>query len=93
VLAVYEDVHWADPSTLELLGMLVEQAPTVLMLHVLAFRPDFVPPWSPCSHITPLTLAWRSSWLRGRSWRGHSVWSCWRRLRGTLARSQKGCAC
>ena len=29
VLAVYEDVHWADPSTLELLGMLVEQAPTV----------------------------------------------------------------
>ena len=27
VLAVYEDVHWADPSTLELLGMLVEQAP------------------------------------------------------------------
>ena len=30
-------------STLELLGMLVEQAPTVPMLHVLAFRPDFVP--------------------------------------------------
>jgi class 3 adenylate cyclase/predicted ATPase/tRNA A37 threonylcarbamoyladenosine biosynthesis protein TsaE len=56
VLAVYEDVHWADPSTLELLGMLVEQAPTVPMLHVLAFRPDFVPPWSPRAHITPLTL-------------------------------------
>ena len=44
VLAVYEDVHWADPSTLEWLGTLVEQAPTVPMLHVLAFRPDFVPP-------------------------------------------------
>jgi predicted ATPase len=56
VLAVYEDVHWADPSTLELLGMLVEQAPTVPMLHVLAFRPDFVPPWSPRAHMTPLTL-------------------------------------
>ena len=56
VLAVYEDVHWADPSTLELLGMLVEQAPTAPMLHVLAFRPDFVPPWPPRSHITPLTL-------------------------------------
>jgi predicted ATPase len=56
VLAVYEDVHWADPSTLELLGMLVEQSPTVPMLHVLAFRPDFVPPWPPRSHITPLTL-------------------------------------
>ena len=56
VLAVYEDVHWADPSTLEWLGTLVEQAPTVPMLHVLAFRPDFVPPWPPRSHITPLTL-------------------------------------
>jgi predicted ATPase len=36
--------------------MLVEQAPTVPMLHVLAFRPDFVPQWPPRSHITPLTL-------------------------------------
>src|SRR5712691_8269310 len=56
VLAVYEDVHWADPSTLELVGTLVEQAPTAPMLHVLTFRPDFVPPWPPRSHITPLTL-------------------------------------
>ena len=56
VLAVYEDVHWADPSTLEWLGTLLEQAPTVPMLHVLAFRPDFVPSWPPRSHITPLTL-------------------------------------
>jgi class 3 adenylate cyclase len=56
VLAVYEDVHWADPSTLELLGTLVEQAPTTPMLHVLTFRPDFVPPWPPRAHITPLTL-------------------------------------
>jgi len=53
---VYEDVHWADPSTLELLGMLVEQSPTVPMLHVLAFRPDFVPPWPARAHITPLIL-------------------------------------
>jgi predicted ATPase/class 3 adenylate cyclase len=56
VLAVYEDVHWVDPSTLELLGTLVEQAPTAPMLHVLTFRPDFVPPWAPRAHITPLTL-------------------------------------
>jgi class 3 adenylate cyclase/predicted ATPase len=56
VLAVYEDVHWTDPSTLEWLGMLMDQAPTVSMLHVLAFRPDFVPPWPARAHITPLTL-------------------------------------
>ena len=33
VLAVYEDLHWADPSTLELLGALLEQAPTVPDAH------------------------------------------------------------
>ena len=38
VLVVYEDMHWADPSTLELLGTLVEQAPMAPMLHVLTFR-------------------------------------------------------
>ena len=35
--------------------MLVEQAPTAPMLHVLTFRPDFVPPGHR-AHITPLTL-------------------------------------
>jgi len=49
-------VHWADPSTLELLGLFIEQVPTVPMLHVLAFRPEFVPPWLTQSHITPITL-------------------------------------
>jgi class 3 adenylate cyclase/predicted ATPase len=56
VLAVWEDLHWADPSTLETLGLLVEQVPTATMLHVLTFRPEFVPPWPPRSHLTPLTL-------------------------------------
>ena len=43
VLAVYEDLHWADPSTLELLGALLEQAPTV--------------PCSPCSPFAPCCAA------------------------------------
>ena len=34
----------ADPTTLELLGLFVDQAPTASMLHVLTFRPTFVPP-------------------------------------------------
>ena len=29
MLMVWEDLHWADPSTLELLGLLLDQAPTV----------------------------------------------------------------
>jgi class 3 adenylate cyclase len=56
VMAVYEDLHWADPSTLEWLGTLLEQTPTAPMLHVLTFRLDFVPPWSLRSHMTPISL-------------------------------------
>ncbi|HEX6122022.1 MAG TPA: adenylate/guanylate cyclase domain-containing protein [Ktedonobacterales bacterium] len=56
VLAVWEDLHWADPTTLELLGLVIEQAPTVRMLHVLTSRPTLSPPWSPRSHLTSLVL-------------------------------------
>jgi predicted ATPase len=56
VLVLWEDMHWADPTTLEVLGLVIEQAPTVPMLHVLTSRPEFSPPWPPRSHITPLVL-------------------------------------
>jgi predicted ATPase len=56
VLMVWEDLHWADPSTLELLGLFIDQAPTAPLLHLLTFRPEFVPPWPTRSHMTPLTL-------------------------------------
>jgi len=49
LLMVCEDVHWADPSTLENLGLLVDQIPTSPILAVLTFRPEFVPPWLPRS--------------------------------------------
>jgi class 3 adenylate cyclase/predicted ATPase len=53
---VWEDVHWADPSSLELLGLLVEQLPTTKLLLVLTFRPEFTPPWKPRSHLSQLVL-------------------------------------
>jgi len=56
VLVAWEDLHWADPTTLEALGLIIAQAPTVPMLHVLTYRPEFSPPWPPRSHITPLVL-------------------------------------
>ena len=56
VLAVWEDLHWADPSTLELLGLLLDQVPTARLLLVLTCRPEFRPPWAPRSYVTPLTL-------------------------------------
>jgi predicted ATPase len=44
ILVLWEDLHWADPTTLELLGGLVEQTPTAALLNVLTFRPEFCPP-------------------------------------------------
>ena len=56
VLFVMEDLHWVDPSTLELLSLLVDQGPTARILVLLTFRPDFRPPWTGCSHLTQVTL-------------------------------------
>ncbi|HEV8718494.1 MAG TPA: adenylate/guanylate cyclase domain-containing protein [Candidatus Binatia bacterium] len=57
VYCVWEDLHWADPSTLELLGLLLDQVPTTRLLVLLTARPQFTPPWSSRTHLTPLTLA------------------------------------
>ena len=46
VLVVWEDLQWADPSTLESLSVVIDQAPTARMLTLLTFRPEFRPPWA-----------------------------------------------
>jgi predicted ATPase len=56
MLAVWEDLHWVDPSTLELLVLLLDHVPTARLLLLLTYRPDFRPPWAPRSYMTPLTL-------------------------------------
>jgi class 3 adenylate cyclase/predicted ATPase len=56
VLFVMEDLHWVDPTTLELLSLVVDQGPTARLLTLLTFRPDFSPPWTGRSHLTLVTL-------------------------------------
>ena len=56
LLILWEDLHWADPTSLELLESLIEQAPTSAMLNVLTFRPEFTLSWPTRSHMTSLTL-------------------------------------
>jgi class 3 adenylate cyclase/predicted ATPase len=56
VLFVMEDLHWVDPTTLELLSLLVDQGPTARLLALWTFRPDFSPPWTGRSHVTPVML-------------------------------------
>jgi predicted ATPase len=55
-LAVWEDLHWADPSTLEFLSLLINQGPIARLLTLLTCRPEFYPPWSPRPYFTQLTL-------------------------------------
>lgn len=52
-----EDLHWSDPSTLELLDLLIRQGPTIPLLMVLTCRAEFEPPWGRPSHVTHLTLS------------------------------------
>jgi class 3 adenylate cyclase len=56
VLFVMEDLHWVDPTTLELLSLLVDQGPTARILALWTFRPDFPTPWTGRSHLTQITL-------------------------------------
>jgi hypothetical protein len=57
VIYVWEDLHWADPSTLELLALFLRQVPTTLFLTVLTFRPEFTPPWGAHSYLSQLNLS------------------------------------
>jgi class 3 adenylate cyclase len=56
VLLIIEDLHWFDPSTLELLSLLIDQGPTARILALFTCRPDFRPPWTGRSHLTQVTL-------------------------------------
>jgi DNA-binding NtrC family response regulator/tetratricopeptide (TPR) repeat protein len=55
-LVVWEDLQWADPSTLELLGLLLEQAPTARLFIVMTSRPDGGLAWLARPHLTHFAL-------------------------------------
>ena len=57
VLFILEDLHWTDPSTLELLALLMDQIPTVSFYALLTCRPTFQPLWSSRSYMTQVTLS------------------------------------
>src|SRR4051812_39628996 len=55
VLMVFDDVHWIDPSSRELLDYLIERTANWPVLLIL-FRPEFQPPWTGQPQVTLLTL-------------------------------------
>jgi class 3 adenylate cyclase len=56
VLIIFEDLHWVDPSTLELLDKLVERVEELQVLMLITCRPEFRPNWTSLGHVTFLTL-------------------------------------
>src|SRR5262249_25481958 len=57
VLLLCEDAHWLDPTSLELLTLLVERVPTLPALLIVTFRPEFEPPWLGRAHVTMTLLS------------------------------------
>ena len=56
LLMIFEDAHWADPTSLELFSRIVDRIPTLRVLLIVTFRPEFDPPWIGRPHVTALTL-------------------------------------
>jgi class 3 adenylate cyclase/tetratricopeptide (TPR) repeat protein len=56
VLLVVEDVHWADPTSLELIELIVGRALSLPLLAIATFRPEFVPPWVGHPQVTLISL-------------------------------------
>ena len=56
VLMIFEDAHWIDPTSLELLGRAVDQIRTMRVLLSVTFRPEFDPPWIGRPYVTALTI-------------------------------------
>ena len=56
LVLVVEDLHWADPSTLDLLGLLLDEITASSLMLVATFRPEFQAPWGHRTHITQLSL-------------------------------------
>ncbi len=53
---LFEDIHWADPTTLEVIDLLIHRVRNIPLLVVLTHRPEFSSRWSHYGHVTALTL-------------------------------------
>jgi class 3 adenylate cyclase/predicted ATPase len=56
VLMAFEDAHWTDPTSLELIGWAVDRIARLRVLLIVTFRPEFAPPWIGQPHVTSLTI-------------------------------------
>ena len=54
---LFEDAHWADPTTLEVLDLLIDRVKNIPLLVVFTYRPEFQSRWSAQDHVGSLNLS------------------------------------
>ncbi len=56
MLMIFEDAHWIDPTSLEVLGRGIDRMRAACILMIITYRPEFEPPWVGRPYVTTLTL-------------------------------------
>ena len=56
VLMLFEDAHWADATSLEVLDLTVERVRALPVLAIFTFRPEYEAPWTGLFHVTNIAL-------------------------------------
>ena len=56
VLMVFEDMHWIDPTSRDLIDLTVDRIRRLPVLLLVTFRPEFQPPWTDQPHVTTVAL-------------------------------------
>ena len=56
VLMIFEDAHWIDPTSQEVLGRTIDRIAMLPVLMIVTFRPELDPPWIGQPHVTTLTI-------------------------------------
>jgi predicted ATPase/class 3 adenylate cyclase len=56
VMLIFEDLHWSDPTSLEVLDRLLHRVSNLRVLVVMTYRSEFEPPWRGVAHVTTYTL-------------------------------------
>jgi class 3 adenylate cyclase len=56
LLMIFEDAHWADPTTLEVFGRCIDRIPNIRVLLLVTFRPEFQAPWVGRPHVASLMI-------------------------------------
>jgi class 3 adenylate cyclase/predicted ATPase/DNA polymerase III delta prime subunit len=57
VLMIFEDAHWSDPTSCDLLDLMVDRIQRLPALLIVTFRPDFQAPWIGQAHVSTMVLS------------------------------------